>query len=312
MLKLFKTLTTIILVSQAYGDECPSPNNIPVMNDEGTEFVCGVRWFGHGAEHAIDGCNDCDGYGPFTMMANNDCDNEGDGWCPSGSILVKAGCTLYGWEGLHYTGEVREWHGPNVFPDGCVETGKSSTCPKWCYHDSVCGCYSQGPRSAKCRCQQQPIICDPQDFYEEVYQCNNCKGETDLKCTYEKKVGTKYTAEVQESMSIDTSIESAMSAAFFDFFSESIGVSVSTGYDWTHASSEIKDEIHTYTAETGVKPGTIWTLEGAIGQCGDNIVRTERFRAITSDCDGNILNEVYETELVNEIQAVGIEQQIRN
>ena len=32
------------------------------------------------------------------MMKDDNCDNEGDGWCIAGSIIVKAGCTLYGWE----------------------------------------------------------------------------------------------------------------------------------------------------------------------------------------------------------------------
>jgi hypothetical protein len=47
----------------------------------------------------IEGCNDCGtNPGPYTMMKDDNCDNEGDGWCIAGSIIVKAGCTLYGWE----------------------------------------------------------------------------------------------------------------------------------------------------------------------------------------------------------------------
>ena len=52
-----------------------------------------------GSVNTIEGCNDCGtNPGPYTMMKDDNCDNEGDGWCIAGSIIVKAGCTLYGWE----------------------------------------------------------------------------------------------------------------------------------------------------------------------------------------------------------------------
>merc|ERR1711997_80559 len=191
MLNLFATLLISLTVCHVYGGmpgECPSVNSIDVMNEEGTNFVCAVRWIGKGSVNTIEGCNDCDGIGPSTMMKDDNCDNEGDGWCPAGSIIVKAGCTLYGWEELGYSGYLREWHGPNVFPDGCVVTGDRDTCPKWCDHDD-CGCYGHGPRSIKCRCDQEPIICVPEDGYERVIQCDNTEGQTQLDCGYTKKIG---------------------------------------------------------------------------------------------------------------------------
>lgn len=108
-------------------------------------------------------------------------------------------------------------------------------------------------------------------------------------------------------MSIDTSIQYAMEAAFFKFFSESIGISVNTGYDWTHTSSEAKSEEHTYTVSTDVPPGTIYTLDSAIGRCGGNVVKTELFLATSTDCSGNVLKEVYETEIVEEMSAIKME-----
>ena len=99
MFDTFATLIISLLVGQAYGIECPSVSSIDVMNEEGTDFVCAVRWSGKGSVNTIEGCNDCGtNPGPYTMMKDDDCDNEGDGWCIAGSIIVKAGCTLYGWE----------------------------------------------------------------------------------------------------------------------------------------------------------------------------------------------------------------------
>ena len=60
-------------------------------------------------------------------------------------------------------------------------------------------------------------------------------------------------------MNIDVSIQYAMEASFFKFFSESVGISESTGYDWTHTSSETKGEEKSYTASTEVAPGRYCT-----------------------------------------------------
>lgn len=89
-------------------------------------------------------------------------------------------------KGLHYSGDLREWHGPSVFPDGCVVTGDPYTCPNWCYGDDGCGCYGRGPRSIKCRCDQEPIECVPEDGWETVIQCDNINGLTDFHCAYTK------------------------------------------------------------------------------------------------------------------------------
>ena len=89
-------------------------------------------------------------------------------------------------KGLHFSGELKEWHGPNVYPDGCTENGNHDTCPEWCDDDSVCGCYGHGSRSMKCRCEQEPISCAPVDGWEQVVQCDNRNGGTPLHCEYKK------------------------------------------------------------------------------------------------------------------------------
>ena len=56
-------------------------------------------------------------------------------------------------------------------------------------------------------------------------------------------------------MSIDTSIEASLSTSFFEFFDASLGVSVSTGYDWTQTSQATKSEEHSFEVQTDVPPG---------------------------------------------------------
>ena len=55
MFDTFATLIISLLVGQAYGIECPSASSIDVMNKEGTEFVCAVRWSGKGSVNTIEG-----------------------------------------------------------------------------------------------------------------------------------------------------------------------------------------------------------------------------------------------------------------
>ena len=43
-------------------------------------------------------------------------------------------------------------------------------------------------------------------------------------------------------MSIDTSIETELKVQYFGLFSETIGTSVETGYDWNHVSDEARAE----------------------------------------------------------------------
>ena len=55
-------------------------------------------------------------------------------------------------------------------------------------------------------------------------------------------------------MKIDETIKVSMSTSFFDLFSTDIGVSLETGYDWTHTSSRAKSETEKFHVETIVKP----------------------------------------------------------
>ena len=45
---------------------------------------------------------------------------------------------------------------------------------------------------------------------------------------------------ISPGMSVDTTVEYELQAQFWGIFSQSIDVSVSTGYDWGHVSSETR------------------------------------------------------------------------
>ena len=45
-----------------------------------------------------------------------------------------------------------------------------------------------------------------------------------------------------------------MHASFFDMFGADIGISETTGYDWTHVSTEAQSETNTFKVEATVPP----------------------------------------------------------
>merc|ERR1712126_134913 len=112
-----------------------------------------------------------------------------------------------------------------------------------------------------------------------------------------------WTSSASESMSIDTTIEEAMSASFFSFFSEDIGMSTTTGYDWTHTSSEAKSETEEFLVEVVVDAHSLLIIEGAEGDCGGNNVKTELFRFTSMDANGNVISQ--KLEYMNGNQTIG-------
>merc|ERR1711997_73010 len=108
-----------------------------------------------------------------------------------------------------------------------------------------------------------------------------------------------YTEEVQNSMSIDTAIEASLSTSFFEFFDASLGVSVTTGYDWTQTSRSTKSEAHSFGVQIDVPPGYIVIIDGAVGDCDGSVAKTELFRITSYDSAGKLVKEEYEKTFAN-------------
>jgi hypothetical protein len=66
-------------------------------------------------------------------------------------------------------------------------------------------------------------------------------------------------------MSIDSTIEQYMSASYFDLFSDKIGTSAVTGYDWTDTTQETINSPVTVEVEASVRPGFVLKIQQAIG-----------------------------------------------
>ena len=148
-----------------------------------------------------------------------------------------------------------------------------------------------GPTSWKCRCVQEPVLCQPEDSYEVVLVCDNTQGLVTTKCSYSQTVGTQFSDSMEEGMSVDTTVEAEMAAQFWGMFSGGLGVSESTGYDWSRTSEAAKSEQVTVTVEAEAPPGLVLVIEQATGSCEESHVRTERFRTSHHDSQGNIAQQ---------------------
>merc|ERR1712038_272064 len=125
-------------------------------------------------------------------------------------------------------------------------------------------------------------------------ECDNSKNDIEEKCTYSKTIGTTWTSKALNSMSIDAIVEASMSASFFESFSAELGISASTGYDWTQVSSQAKGETEEFVVEAVVNPNSILIIDGVEGNCGGNNVKTELFRFTSTDGAGNIISQTLE------------------
>lgn len=286
---IFCSLEKIHCCSSKHHDNdhtgCPRIQDIPVMNDTENEFVCCRTWDGWGDSEEVGGCNVIS----WTGLDKYRFEGIEGKMFGVGSLIVKAGCTYYGYKDYNFKGDVIKYSGPETYPDGCI--GKKCP-PDGAKNPEI----ADGFRSMECQCEQEPIDCDPSDEWNTVHSCDFSQSSTTGKCTYSKTIGTTWSNEVSESMSIDVTIESALSATFFRIFSTELSVSASTGYDWTRTSSQAKSEAVTTTVEVDVPPYTRMDITAVQGYCGGSQVNTELYKVTTSDKEGNIISETFEPQ----------------
>jgi len=279
MIKILSLLLFIGILGSIKG-ECPSPNSIPIMYDD-EHFTCAKKWYGPGNPESIDACNGCDYGESYTMRDGEDGYGAYNSHYPMGSIMIKAGCTLYMYYDYAYGGQLEKLEGPYNIYDNHWGTPDRGNC-------------APGPGSYKCRCIQQPVSCTPEDGWEVALYCDNTMGSVSTYCSYCKTIGTSYSSSLSASMSIDQTIEEELSAQFFDLFGSSIGISVTTGYNWEHVSSETQDVAVGISVDAEAPAGMVLTIEQAVGHCDGSSAKTEMFRTSTYSKDGTLVSRKVE------------------
>jgi len=188
-----------------------------------------------------------------------------------GSLYVLAGCTFYGFEHENYEGSYAELTGPLFLSDvPCDMFGA------WfCWGRAELG-------SALVDCRQHYPDCQPEDRWVTVASFDNSQSDISSTFTYKYTIGTTWSHEMSEGMSIDETVSAEMQAAFWGIFQGSLGVSVSTGYNWGEVTSEARGEEEEFSVETSVPGGRSIRIQQTVGQCGGSGVKTEQYRSVVT------------------------------
>ena len=81
------------------------------------------------------------------------------------------------------------------------------------------------------------------------------------------------------------------SAKFTEMFESQLGVSSTTGYDWSKSTSETWNEETSVEVKTTVAPGTIVQLRQVVGQCGNNTVKPDFYQTVKLNDNGTIISQ---------------------
>jgi len=195
-----------------------------------------------------------------------------------GSIFVHPGCTFYGFHDYDYQGSYTEWTGPLFI----------SNVPKGTFGQH---CAIACADSYLVDCRQQYPDCQPEDSWKTVASFDNTQSDLPATFTYKYFIGTSWSHEMSDSISIADTISAEVKAGFFDIFETNLGVSETTGYDWSETSSEAKSETEEFTVSTELPGGRMAKIQQTKGHCGGSEVNTERFRNVVTFKDGNQIIE---------------------
>jgi len=284
-LEIYFLIGVIAAIASLLNAECPPASDVPVMCESMNDtFNCARAWIGKGSDEPIEGCNNCIGdYYDGDDICDGEDWNTVDGLSCYlfGSLLVLPGCTFYGFSEHNYTGEVQTFDsGLHSNVQAAVDCALSSTCALGFY-------------STKCRCEQELVSCEPVDDFDVVLKCDALQSPQEVTCQYTKTIGTHWEDEIKKQFNISARVSAEIQGHFFKLFSANIGVSVNTGYDWTHISIETMSEEVSVQVESSAQPGQLLIIEQAVGHCNGNHAQTELYKFTNSTKAGDIIDVSY-------------------
>ena len=152
--------------------------------------------------------------------------------------------------------------------------------------------------SIRCRCSMNPIDCTATDVWQESLTCDNIATSEPKDCTHRKTIGTKFGIDLSQTNSTSLAISEAISFDFQGEFSGSLGVSSTTGYDWTKSTSVTRMSQTWFEVKATAAPYTVLKIDQTVGKCGDSTVHTELFRIRHLNATGHVISS--STKMIKE------------
>merc|ERR1711915_142792 len=253
-------------------EHCPQLSDLPIVDSSRDNFHGARLYQGQGHDVPDLSCNG----DQFDLMSGYRASApDGQGY-PLGTLYVHAGCSFYGFKGHNYQGDYTQYDGP-VFISKVPSTFDNTCSGIPCPHSFLVDCRMHMPD------------CVAEDKWSTVASYDNSGSSLVSTFTYTYTIGTAWSTEMSEGFDISSSVTYEMKASFWGIFEETLGVSVTTGYDWSETSTQAQNEEKQFTVETQVPGGVAIQIQQAKGTCGDSDVKTEMFRTLETKMNGEVI-----------------------
>merc|ERR1711935_1949 len=191
-----------------------------------------------------------------------------------GSVIVNPGCTLFIFEDFNQGGSYKKY---------TSDTFLIKADDKFVYN---LGGHHNFVKSMLWTCTQTYPSCTPSDAWHHITELDNSASSVTTEFTYEKTVGTTYSHEMKNSISISATVGYELEEGFEAGFASAKATesaSLTTGYDWTSTDTATTSEATKYNVDITVPPKTKVMISEAIGKCGDSTVNTQMFKITDKD-----------------------------
>jgi len=252
------------------GKGCPDWSAIPVAFDN--NFVGSNVYTGKGNPDYSLSCN-----GDAILYADGFKYSAPSGYCVSiGSIYVLPGCTFYGYHDIfHNFTKIQQNTFISKVPTsmfGNQGTTEGIACAT----------------SVQVECVQKYPSCFPTEPWETAASYDNSENDTKVTYSYEYTVGTSWSNEMINGMSISQAVEKELKKALFARFQ-----SWFSDYDWTNVPSDVLEPQHSVEGEIDIEPWDVFELRQTVGYCGGTTIQTDQTQIRFSGESSLFCSQIY-------------------
>jgi len=257
---------------------CPQLSDLPIVDSSRENFYAARFYQQEGHDIPELSCNG------NQVDPKSGSKSSSPGGTPIGTLYVLAGCIFYGFTEENFQGDYIQYDGPvfiSKLPNGVFDNDNCRRSGTAC------------PLSYLFDCRMKMPDCVAEDKWSTVASYDNTGSSLVSTFTYTYTIGTAWSTEMSQGFDVSISVTNEIKASFWDIFEETLGVSVTTGYDWSETSTQAQNEERQFTVETQVPGGIAIQIQQAKGTCGNSDVKTEMFRTLETKKNGEVTSSIF-------------------